>query len=82
MRADLESPGKAGAGIRGMRESIRQLGGTLEIKSGAGGKGAMVTVHLSSRKRLWLQRRAPRSVLARVTLNCDSRHTVRRHSAR
>jgi len=32
-RSEMESTGTAGVGIRGMRERIRQLGGTLEINS-------------------------------------------------
>lgn len=36
-RAELEATGNAGVGIRGMRERLRQLGGALEISSGANG---------------------------------------------
>ncbi len=40
----LASTGAPGVGIRGMRERLRQLGGTLEINSN--GTGSVVTVHL------------------------------------
>ncbi len=41
-RSEMELPGKAGVGLRGMRERIRQLGGTLEINSPVNGKGTAV----------------------------------------
>jgi signal transduction histidine kinase len=41
---ELASVGPPGVGIRGMRERLRQLGGTLEIQSD--GKGTVVTAHL------------------------------------
>jgi len=41
---DLASSGTPGVGIRGMRERLRQLGGTLEIKST--GSGTVVSVRL------------------------------------
>jgi signal transduction histidine kinase len=41
---ELASVGQPGVGIRGMRERLRQLGGTLEIRSDA--KGTAVTAHL------------------------------------
>jgi len=34
---ELSSSGRIGVGFRGMRERLRQLGGTLEIQSGGGG---------------------------------------------
>ena len=40
----LASTGAPGVGIRGMRERLRQLGGTLEINSN--GSGTVVVVHL------------------------------------
>ena len=43
-KEDLSSAGTPGVGIRGMRERIRQLGGTLEINSND--SGTVVTVHL------------------------------------
>jgi signal transduction histidine kinase len=43
-KQDLVSAGTPGVGIRGMRERIRQLGGTLEINSND--SGTVVTVHL------------------------------------
>ena len=39
-------PGKAGVGIRGMRERIRQLGGGLEIISAGNGKGTAIVARL------------------------------------
>ena len=41
-RWEMEIPGRAGVGIRGMRERIRQLGGSLEIRSPANGKGTVI----------------------------------------
>src|SRR6195256_1283590 len=41
---ELASVGPPGVGIRGMRERLRQLGGTLDIRSD--GKGTVVTAHL------------------------------------
>jgi signal transduction histidine kinase len=38
--------GTPGVGIRGMRERLRQLGGTLEIRSNGEGKGTVVTASL------------------------------------
>ena len=43
-KQQLASTGAPGVGIRGMRERLRQLGGTLEINSN--GTGTMVIVHL------------------------------------
>jgi signal transduction histidine kinase len=43
-RAEPEATGSGGVGIRGMRERLRQLGGVLEISSGA--KGTTVSAHL------------------------------------
>jgi signal transduction histidine kinase len=43
----ISSPtGIPGVGIRGMRERLRQLGGTLDIQSNGEGKGTIVTAHL------------------------------------
>jgi signal transduction histidine kinase len=45
----ISSPsGIPGVGIRGMRERLRQLGGTLEIHSNGEGKGTLIRVHLPS----------------------------------
>ena len=43
-RIKLDSPGTPGVGIRGMRERLRQLGGSLEIDSD--GKGTIVVARL------------------------------------
>jgi PAS domain S-box-containing protein len=43
---DIESGGKAGVGIRGMRERIRQLGGTFEIHSEATRNGTAIVALL------------------------------------
>jgi signal transduction histidine kinase len=45
-RSEMKSPGKAGVGIRGMRERLRQLGGTLEIGSQLNGTGTIVVARL------------------------------------
>ena len=45
-RWEMEMPGKAGVGIRGMRERIRQLGGSLEISSSVNGKGTIIVARL------------------------------------
>ena len=43
----ISSPsGTPGVGIRGMRERLRQLGGTLEIHSSGEGKGTLITARL------------------------------------
>jgi signal transduction histidine kinase len=43
----ISSPsGVPGVGIRGMRERLRQLGGTLEIHSNGEGKGTLITAYL------------------------------------
>jgi len=41
---EMESMGIPGVGIRGMRERLRQLGGTLDIQSN--GKGTLIVAHL------------------------------------
>jgi len=45
-RSEMVSTGKAGVGIRGMRERLRQRGGTLEISSEGSGKGTIVVARL------------------------------------
>jgi len=45
-RSEMESTGKTGVGIRGMRERLRQLGGTLEIGTVPDGTGAIVIARL------------------------------------
>jgi signal transduction histidine kinase len=43
---EIMSAGLPGVGVRGMRERLRQLGGSLEITSGGAGKGTMVVARL------------------------------------
>jgi two-component system NarL family sensor kinase len=43
---ELSSSGRTGVGFRGMRERIRQLGGTLDIRSDATGTSVSATVPL------------------------------------
>ena len=45
-RSAMASTGMVGVGIRGMRERIRQLGGTLEISSGSNGRGTLIVARL------------------------------------
>jgi signal transduction histidine kinase len=45
-KLELLSAGMPGVGIRGMRERLRQLGGTLEINSDGYGHGTLVVVRL------------------------------------
>jgi two-component system NarL family sensor kinase len=45
-RLEMDRTGKAGVGIRGMRERVRQLGGTLEIGSQLNGRGAIIVARL------------------------------------
>jgi len=45
-RSAMASTGMVGVGIRGMRERIRQLGGTLEIRSGSHGRGTLIVARL------------------------------------
>jgi len=44
--SEMSSNGAPGVGIRGMRERIHQLGGSLEISSAGNGKGTVVVVTL------------------------------------
>jgi PAS domain S-box-containing protein len=45
-QSDMELAGKAGVGIRGMRERLRQLGGILEISPVRNGTGTIVIAQL------------------------------------
>jgi len=45
-RYAMDSAGTSGVGVRGMRERLRQLGGSLEIKSGGNGKGTVIIARL------------------------------------
>lgn len=47
-RSALNSEGRVGVGIRGMRERVRQFGGSLEIKSSEGGTQVSVELPLAS----------------------------------
>jgi PAS domain S-box-containing protein len=49
-RAQLDLPGKAGVGIRGMRERVRQLGGNLDIRLADNGMGTVVRASLPIQK--------------------------------
>jgi two-component system NarL family sensor kinase len=49
-RAELDLPGKAGVGLRGMRERVRQLGGRLEIHSRQDRSGTVVIACLPLHK--------------------------------
>ena len=46
MRHQMESGGTVGVGVRGMRERVRQLGGSLEISSAGAGTGTRIVVRL------------------------------------
>jgi len=48
-QSDIEL-GRGGVGIRGMRERLRQLGGSLEIDSPGNGKGTTIVAHLPVEK--------------------------------
>jgi PAS domain S-box-containing protein len=45
-RSQMESAGRAGVGIRGMRERVRQLGGSLEIGAQRHGSGTIILARL------------------------------------
>jgi signal transduction histidine kinase len=45
-RSEISSAGRGGVGIRGMRERLRQLGGSLEINSQRKGSGTIVVARL------------------------------------
>jgi PAS domain S-box-containing protein len=45
-RSEMEISGKAGVGIRGMRERVRQLGGSLNIGSSSNGIGTVIVARL------------------------------------
>jgi signal transduction histidine kinase len=45
-RAEMATSGTAGVGIRGMRERVRQLGGSLDIESSENGRGTAIVVRL------------------------------------
>jgi PAS domain S-box-containing protein len=45
-RSEMKLVGKAGVGIRGMQERVRQLGGTLQIKSHSNGRGTIIVAVL------------------------------------
>ena len=44
--SEMAVSGMPGVGIRGMRERLRQLGGTLEVNSDGEGKGTVIVVRL------------------------------------
>jgi two-component system, NarL family, sensor kinase len=45
-RMEMSSSGTVGVGIRGMRERVRQLGGSLEIESSERARGTTIVVRL------------------------------------
>ena len=45
-QGEIMSTGLPGVGVRGMRERLRQLGGSLEIRSAGAGKGTVVVARL------------------------------------
>jgi PAS domain S-box-containing protein len=45
-RHQIELGGKAGVGLRGMRERVRQLRGNLEIRPGDNGRGTLIRAQL------------------------------------
>jgi signal transduction histidine kinase len=45
-RREILTTGLPGVGLRGMRERLRQLGGTMEIGPGKGGSGTLVVARL------------------------------------
>ena len=45
-RIEMASSGTVGVGIRGMRERVRQLGGTLDIESAENGRGTVIVARL------------------------------------
>ena len=45
-QVELSSSGRTGVGFRGMRERLRQLGGTLEIRSDGAGTAVTATLPL------------------------------------
>jgi PAS domain S-box-containing protein len=45
-RAELELPGKAGVGVTGMKERVRQWGGSLQIEARPSGGGTLVVARL------------------------------------
>jgi PAS domain S-box-containing protein len=51
-RVQIDLAGRAGVGIRGMRERLRQLGGTLEIGSQLNRRGTVVVARLPIRQEL------------------------------
>lgn len=46
MRNQMEAGGTVGVGVRGMRERVSQLGGSLEIRSDGAGTGTRIMVQL------------------------------------
>jgi len=45
-RRGIDSMGKAGVGIRGMQERVRQLGGTFQIGTQSDGSGTIIIARL------------------------------------
>lgn len=49
-RQEILTTGLPGMGLRGMRERLQQLGGTMEISPGRGGKGTQIVARLPLQK--------------------------------
>ena len=45
-QTEIKASGIPGVGLRGMRERLRQLGGSLDVKSDGEGRGTLVVAHL------------------------------------
>ncbi len=56
---EISSSGRTGVGFRGMRERLRQLGGTLEIRSDGAGTAATATVPLQDSPAPGSQKKSP-----------------------